>query len=170
MPQRGLVIKRGSASAAVLVKWESGREEKVKPRDPSVRFAFDGTERLRWLLEPGLLQDRFKGDPTGVFVDVIRDERRAIQTAQIKRRVVDAGLDQDEVAKAFEQAKPAIRANRHIVIKGGSHTWSDVEVDPYADLRGLDPEEALSHLINTPRLKREQKDALADAIRSGFRR
>jgi hypothetical protein len=168
--QRGLVIKRGSPNASVVVQWDSGRQERVKPREPGVRFAFDGTERLKWLLKPGLLEDRFRNNPADVFVDVIRDEGTIIQTATIKRRLVELGLDSEKVAKAFDRARPAIRANLHVVIKGASHSWSDVEVDPLADLRNLDPEEALDRLLNAPRLKADQKEALADAIRAGFRR
>jgi hypothetical protein len=163
-----VVLRRGGAGAAVLVQWESGRQEKVKPRDPAVKYALDGSRRLEWLLEPSLLHEQFRTDPTSVFVDVIRDEGKSIQTAQIKRRLVECGLNSDEVASAFNGAKTSLRANRHIVIKGGSHLWSDVPVDPYVSLRKLPPHEALDQLLTTPRLKPDQKQALADAIRAGL--
>jgi hypothetical protein len=167
--QRGVVKKRGSSKAGVLVEWESGREELVKAGAPGVHYAMDGSRRLQWLLDPEELESQFSRDPSSVFLDVVRDEGKTIQSAQIKRRVVDLGLDPLKVSEAFVKSKPALRANLHVIIKGGSHTWSDVEVDPYENLRKMAPHDALDHLLTKPRLTKEQKGALADAIRAGFR-
>ncbi len=167
--QRGVVKKRGGPKAAVLVQWESGREERVKAGAPSVQYAIDGSRRLQWLLDRNELTSQFRRDPTSVFVDVIRDEGRAIQSAQLKRRVVELGLEKGEIEKAFAESKAALAKNPHIVIKGAAHTWSDVEVDPYEDLRKMVPGEALDLLLNKPRLTRDQKLALGEAIRAGLR-
>jgi hypothetical protein len=166
--QRGVVKWRGSSKAAVLVEWESGREERVRAGAPGVRYAMDGSRRLQWILDRKALESQFSRDAASVFVDVIHDEGKPIQSAQIKRRVIELGLDPAEVDEAFVKSKPALRANLHVIVKGATHTWSDVEVDPYGDLRKMAPEDALDYLLAKPRLTIEQKRALADAIRAGF--
>lgn len=167
--QRGVVKKRGSSKAAVLVEWESGRVERVKAGASGILYAVDGSTRLRWILDRNALTSQFASDASSVFADVIRDEGKTIQSAQIKRRLVDLGLDKDEVDKEFLKSKTALRRNLHLVIEGAGHTWSDVEVDPYENLRKMPPEAALEHLLTKTRLTGEQKQALADAIRAGFR-
>jgi hypothetical protein len=167
-PLQGTVLHRGGPTAKVLVRWETGREEKISPKDSRVQFAPADSRRLEWLLTPKKLRAEFEADPSAVFTAVIREEGKNIQTAVIKRRLTELGLDSATVAKAFDAAKPALKANRHIVIKGATHSWSDVPVDPFADLRGLPPHEALDRLITTPRLTLEKKQALADAVRAGL--
>jgi hypothetical protein len=151
------------------VQWDGGREEKVKARAPNIYYAFDGSRRLEWILDRDKLRLQFAEDPASVFVDVVRDEGKVIQTAQIKGRLVDLGLEKAEVDQAFDESKPALRRDRHVVIAGAAHSWSDVEVDPHERLRKMSPPDALQYLLSTPRLKAEQKEALADAIRAGFR-
>ena len=167
-PLQGVVLQRGGPKAKVLVRWESGREEKVSPQDPHVRFAPADSRRLQWLLAPNELRAEFDADPASVFTAVIHDEGKAIQTATIKRRLTELKLDSATVARAFDAAKAALKANRHIVIKGAAHRWSDVPVDPFADLRSLPPHEALDRLIATRGLTSEKKQALADAVRAGL--
>lgn len=167
-PIRGVVVKRGGPKALIHVQWDEGSIEKVRPDNLAVRFAHEGTRRLEWLLSPRKLVDQFRADPVSVFEDVIRDEQRKIGTAQIKQRLVALGLDAGRVETAFEDARPKLRANRHIVIEGAGHRWSDVPVDPYADLRQLPPHAALDRLLTTPRLSKEKKEALADAIRAAL--
>jgi hypothetical protein len=167
-PIRGVVVKRGGPKALIHVQWDEGTIEKVRPDNPAVHFAYEDTRRLEWLLNPRELVDQFKADPVGVFESVIRDEKHKIGTAQIKRRLVDLGLDPRRVEAAFEDARPKLRANRHIVIEGAGHRWSEVPVDPYADLRQLPPHAALDRLLTTPRLSKEKKEALADAIRAAL--
>ncbi len=146
-PLRGTVIKRGGSRAAVLVRWDTGREDKIKPQDEHVRFAYDGSRRLDWLLDP----------------DVLR-----LQTATIKRRLIELGIEPSVVETAFKRSQPSMKNNRHLVIKGASHTWSDVPVDPWATTRALDPHSALDRLLTTSRFKPGERDALADAVRSGL--
>jgi len=167
-PLRGTVIKRGGSRAAVLVRWDTGREDKIKPQDEHVRFAYDGSRRLDWLLDPDVLRRQLKSDPDSVFVDVIRDEGKAIQTATIKRRLIELGIEPSVVETAFKRSQPSMKNNRHLVIKGASHTWSDVPVDPWATTRALDPHSALDRLLTTSRFKPGERDALADAVRSGL--
>jgi hypothetical protein len=152
------------------VEWDGGQEEKVKADAPNVYYAFDGSRRLEWILNPNKLRLQFADDPVSVFIDVIKDEGKVIQTAQIKRRLLDLGLDKAEVDDAFDKSRPALRRNRHVVITSAAHSWSEVEVDPHKHLRNMSPPDALQHLLTTPRLKAEEKEALADAIRAGFRR
>lgn len=160
------MIRRRGPRAAVIVRWDGGREEPVKHGDKSVKYAFEDTRRLTWLLQPGLLESEFRADPAGVFTQIVKDEGKSIRTQQLKRRVVDLGLPADEVDEAFTQAKPLLAKNRHLVIKSGSHSWSNEPVDPYADLRNLAPHTALDQLLSAKRLTADQKEALADAIRA----
>jgi hypothetical protein len=150
------------------VKWENGREEPVSAGDESVKYAVQGTRRLEWLLKPGLLESEFRANPAEVFTQVVRDEQKSIQSLQLKRRVIDLGLPAEEVDAAFTRAKPILAKNRHLVIQGAKHSWSDKPVDPYADLRSLPPHTALDQLLTAKRLKPEQKDALADAVRAAL--
>lgn len=62
-----------------------------------VYYAFDGSRRLEWILDPDKLRLQFAEDPASVFIDVIRDEGRAIQTARIKRKLLELGVDEAEV-------------------------------------------------------------------------
>jgi hypothetical protein len=167
-PRQGTVVKRRGPRSAVIVKWENGREEPVPASDKSVKYAIDGTRRLEWLLKPGLLESEFRAEPAEVFAQIVRDEGKSIQTLQLKRRVIDLGLPAEEVNAAFIDAKPILAKNRHLVIQGAKHSWSDEPVDPYADLRSLAPHAALDQLLYTKRLKPEQREALADAIRAAL--
>jgi hypothetical protein len=162
------VIKRRGPRSAVVVRWENGREEHVPHADKSVKYANEGTRRLAWLLKPGLLESEFQADPAEVFTQVVKEEGKSIQTLQIKRRLIDLGLPPDQVNSAFIQAKPVLAKNRHLVIQGAKHSWSDEPVDPYADLRSLAPHAALDRLLSTKGLKAEQKEALADAVRAAL--
>lgn len=164
-PQVGKVVYRGGPRAAILVEWENGREQKVKPSDPAVRFAAADTRRFEWLHEPEKLRHQFHTDAPSVFIDVIKDEGAKIQTLQIKKRVIDLGLDAEAVNAAFTSAKAILRKNPHVVINGAAHSWSDVPVDPLASLRALDPHDALQRLVDTSRLAVDKKAALADAVR-----
>jgi hypothetical protein len=165
---RGVVLKRSSASGPVEVAWDSGRSEKVKARDPSVRFAYEGSARLEWLLRPGLVQTLFRENPLSVIVDVIRDEQGPITAATIKRRLMDLGIDPGAAADALKAAKPSLAADRHIVITGTKHEWSEVPVDPHAHLRSLPPREALDRLVAGVKLKPDEREALADAIKKAL--
>jgi len=78
-------------------------------------------------------------------------------------------LGATKVDTAVERAKSDLKRNFNVVRKGASFTWSDVPVDPYEHLRKKAPEAALEYLLNTPRLKVDEKLALADAIRAGFK-
>ncbi|HEU0237852.1 MAG TPA: hypothetical protein VFR11_01045 [Micromonosporaceae bacterium] len=158
----GRVLKGVSTA---LVDWETGRQSTVKRNDPNVRFAVEGSRRLEWLSKPGLLEGQIKADPHGVIVDVIRDEGKPIQTRTIKMRLVELGLTPTHADALVTSAKSALAANRHVVIKGASHLWSEVPVDPFAGLRALPPHDALDRLLTTPRLKAGEKEALADAVR-----
>lgn len=166
--RQGTVIKRRGPRSAATVRWENGREEPVPYADKSVKYAIEGTQRLAWLLKPGLLESEFRADPAEVFTQIVKEEGKGIQTLQIKRRVTDLGLPADEVNAAFTQAKPVLAKNRHLVIERGKHTWSDEPVDPYANLRSLPPHTALDQLLSAKGLKTEQKEALADAIRAAL--
>jgi hypothetical protein len=166
--RQGTVIKRRGPRSAVVVRWENGREEPVPHADKSVKYANEGTLRLAWLLNPDLLESEFRADPAEVFTQVVKEEGKSIQTLQIKRRVIDLGLPVEEVNAAFIRAKPILAKNRHLVIQGAKHSWSNEPVDPYADLRSLPPRTALDRLLSTKRLKAEEKEALADAIRAAL--
>ncbi len=167
-PRLGTVVKRGGPKSAVIVNWGNGREEPVSPNDKSVRYAIEGTRRLDWLLKPGLLKSEFRADAAGVFAQAVRDEGKSIQSLQLKRRIIDLGLPAEEVDAAFLHAKPMLAKNRHLVIVGAKHSWSDEPVDPYSDLRSLPPHSALDQLLSAKRLKPEQKEALADAVRAAL--
>lgn len=167
-PRQGTVVRRRGPKAAVIVKWEDGREEPVPASDKSVKYAAEGTRLLEWLLKPGLLESEFRADPAEVFTQIVRDEGKSIQTLQLKRRVIDLGLPTEEVNAAFIQVKPTLAKNRHLVIQGAKHSWSDKPVDRYAGLRSLPPHTALDQLLSAKGLKPEQKEALADAIRAAL--
>jgi hypothetical protein len=160
----GKVVHRGGPRAAVLVEWENGRQQKIKSNDPTVRYADTGTRRLEWLQDRQELHRQFEADPSSVFVDVIKDEGTTIRTHQIKRRIIDLGVDAGMVEEAFLSAKALLRKNPHIVVDGSAHSWSETSVDPLTSLRSLSPHEALSRLVKSSRLAAEKKDALADAI------
>jgi hypothetical protein len=162
-----VVLKRGGVRAAVLVRWDSGREERVKAGEPSVRYAFDGSRRLQWLLEPDVLTKQFASDAKSAFVDVIRDEGRTIQAASVKRRLIELGLTAARVDEAYGRVRPSLVDDPHIVVNRG-YTWSDTPVDPWEAIRRLDPHAALDQLLQTTRFKPGQKTALADAIRAGL--
>lgn len=168
-PRQGTVVRRRGPRSAVIVRWENGREEPVPASDKSVRYAAEGTRRLEWLLKPGLLESDFQADPSRVFTQIVKEEGKSIQTLQLKHRVIDLGLPADEVNAAFIQAKPILAKNRHLIIQGAKHSWSDEPVDPYADLRSLPPHTALDQLLSAAKgLKPEQKEALADAVRAAL--
>jgi hypothetical protein len=167
--RQGTVIKRrGGLRSAATVRWENGREESVPYADKSVKYAIEGTRRLAWLLKPGLLESEFRADPAEVFTQIVKEEGKGIRTLQIKRKVIDLGLPADEVNNAFAHAKSVLAKNRHLVIESGIHTWSDVPVDPHAKFRSLSPRAALDQLLSGKRMKSEQKEALADAIRAAL--
>jgi hypothetical protein len=169
-PLRGEVLKRTSATGPVLVRWQTGREEKVKARDPSVRFAFDGTHRLGWLLDPESLRTRFAEMPTEVIFDVLRDAAgEFLTTAVIKRRLVEVGLDGEAVAEALAAAKATLKTNWHVLVDGTKYAWSDLAVDPHAALRALKPLDALERLVHpAPKMSQAERDALGAAVAAGL--
>ncbi|MEU4620251.1 hypothetical protein AB0G04_09780 [Actinoplanes sp. NPDC023801] len=166
--RQGAVVRRRGPRAAVLVRWENGQEELVSARDATVKYAFEGTRRLEWLLKPGLLESEFRADPARVFTDVIRDEGKKIFSLQIKRRIIELGLPAKEVDSAFLHAKSDLGGNHHLVISAGSHSWSDEPVDPYANLRSLPPRIALDRLLSGKRLKAAEREVLIDNVRAAL--
>ena len=167
-PLRGVVLSRTSPRSPVLVEWESGRQEKVKANDPSVRYAFERSARLEWLTKPGLLDERLRTNPAGVIADVIRDEQERLTLATVKRKLTEVGVDPDAAGSAIRVARHAIKADPHIVVNGSWYQWSDVPVDPYADLRALPASDALERLVASSKLKPGPREALADAVKAAF--
>jgi hypothetical protein len=168
-PQQGTVLKRGGPRAKVLVEWDGGRQQMVAPGDPAIKFARAQTRRLQWLLDPTLLAKQFADDAPSVFVQTIREHGTTIHTVSLKKTLVDLGLQKDDVDQAFNRSKPSLKSNLHLVVDGTAHTWSDAPVDPHAKLRSMSPRSALAQLLKPgARWSRDQKAALADAVRAGL--
>ncbi|GAA1637197.1 hypothetical protein [Actinoplanes couchii] len=168
-PQQGVVLERGGPRAKVLVEWEGGRQQKVAPDDQAIKFAQAGTRRLQWLLDPELLTKQFADDAPSVFVNAIREHVTTIHTLSLKKMLVDLGLPKVDVDQAFNRSKPGLKINPHLIVDGTAHTWSDAPVDPHGKLRSLSPRSALTQLLKpNARWSREQKAALADAVRAGL--
>jgi hypothetical protein len=168
LPRRGAVVERDkSPSASVVVRWDDGTDERVRPGDRSVGYASEGSVCAQWLLEPGTAAEAFGADPLRVFTEFIRDTGKITKT-MLLRRIVVAGVSESQVVAEYKESRAGLRANRHIQITSDSHTWSDTPIDPYADLRGLAPHEALDRLAEVKGLRAPQRLALADAVRAGL--
>jgi len=167
-PLRGVVVARPTKSGKVTVKWDDGREERVSQTDPVVRFAYDGTHQLKWLLNPDELDGQFRRDQLSVFLDVLRDSVQPLSAVRLRKALIDAGTSPVAVKSAWDAAKPTLKNHEHVIVKGDSYRWSNEIVDPHADLRALSPESALQRLLKG-RLNQAEKDVLAEVIRAGFR-
>lgn len=171
LPRRGAVVQRGKTpTAAVLVRWEDGDQERVKSADRSVGYAQEGSQYLHWLLEPGLIDEDFNTDPLAVFAQLIKESKK-ITSTMLFRRLTLLGLDEADVKEAYAKEKDALKGHQHIEIKRDSHSWSDapiVRVGPYDHLRTLPPHEALDQLANAKGLRPPQRAALAEAVRAAL--
>jgi hypothetical protein len=168
VPLRGVVVARPTKTGKVTVKWDDGREERVSQTDPVVRFAYEGTNQLKWLLNPDELDERFRKDQLSVFLDVLRDSAQPLSAAKLRKALIDAGTSPAAVKSAWDTVKPTLKDHEHVAVKGDSYRWSNEIVDPHAALRALSPEGALQRLLKG-RLKQAQRDVLAEIIRAGFR-
>ena len=169
LAQVGTVVQRGKTpAAAVLVEWENGRREKVRPRDPQVRFAHQGSRRLQWLMDPDSIHEDFQADAAGVFAHVIQEAGK-ITALMLARRLGELGLIENDVKDALAKSKDELIRHPNIVRSGQTYTWSDepkpVPPDPLADLRRLPPHDALDRLAFGKGLRAPEKAALAEAIR-----
>ena len=171
-PATGKVVKRTKSNIRT-VRWDdeghAPREQRIEPKSSTVRFAYEDTRKLKWLLDPDGLEAQFKANPEEIFVAVLQDLREPATGRTIQAEVASAGVDQVAVRRAWDSAKPRLEKHRHIeLIKPGKFAWSDEPVDPYAALKRLTPEEALQKLLKGG-ISAEIKNVLADVIRSGFR-
>ncbi|WP_157752046.1 hypothetical protein [Actinoplanes derwentensis] len=168
LPQRGIVVQRGkTASTSVVVRWDDGSEERVRPGDQSVGYATEESVCAQWLLEPGAAAEAFEANPVHVFTEFIRDSGKITKTMLLRRTVV-AGVSESLVKTVYTASRAALRADPHIQISNESHTWNDAPIDPYADLRSLTPHEALDRLAGAKSLRQPERAALADAVRTGL--
>lgn len=166
-PQLGLVVGRKSTTKLV-VRWPDGREEIVGSKDPAVRFAPEGSLQLRWLLDPGALEERLREAPVSVFLDVLKDRREPLTAAKMQKPVVEAGMTPETVKAAWNEVKTRFKTHPNVAVVTSTFEWSDEPVDPHAALRRLSPEQALDRLLK-PGLKPDEKKIVADIIRSGFK-
>lgn len=172
LPRQGVVVQRGKTAAAmVLVRWSDGEQEKVKPKDPNIRFAPDNTKRLDWLLEPGSAVEEFELNPLAVFEQLIREAGK-ITTKILTRQLVELGLDEAEVTKTHSDLKDELKKHPHITVASTAHSWSDAPkpppVGPFDHHLNLEPLDALELLATGKGLKAAEKLVLAEVIRQAL--
>lgn len=167
-PRLGAVVAKTKSNVRT-VRWEDDESEgKVKANDPIVRFAFRGTHKLEWLLDPDSFDRDFRSNPGEIFVSVLRDERTPMTASALQKEIVHVSGDPAEVKRAWAAVKPTFSQHKHVLTVGTTLQWSDEPVDPYAAIRRLTPEEALQRLLKGA-VKADVKNILAEVIRSGFR-
>ena len=166
----GVATRTGKTAAAkVSVRWEDGSQELLNPKDPALQLAFEGTERLRWLLDPDSFNKQFRADPGSVFLAVLKESPKSLTGTKLQQVLADFGVDLVTAKAAWEQEKLNIKIHPHVATSGSNMAWSDEPVATYDHLRQLTPEEALRRLLKPAGLKPEEKLVIAEVIRSGFR-
>jgi hypothetical protein len=168
-PRSGVVVDPGKkGSRSVLVQWDDGERASVRKRDPDTVFVPEGSILAKWALNLGELEDLLRVDPAGAFRSYLQEQSESVTQGQLVKAIGGLGFPPETARAAWERARPILRSDSHIATRGVRYRWSDEPIDPFAALRNLAPEAALERLLKG-NLKAPQKEALAEAIRAGFR-
>lgn len=168
-PRTGVVIDRPARSPKVLVQWDDGERVRVVKRDPAIHFVPEGSVLAKWALNIGELEDLLRTNPAEAFRCYLQEQRDSITYGTLIKAITSLGFAPDQARSAWDRAKPILRSDPHIAAHGARYRWSKEPIDPLAGLRGLEPEKALQRLLKG-RLSVLEKEALAEAIRAGFKR
>jgi hypothetical protein len=168
-PRSGVVIDRPARSPKVLVEWDDGERVKVVKKDPAIHFVPEGSVLAKWALNIGELEDLLRRDPAEAFRRYLQEQHDSITQGDLIKAITSVGFTPDEAKSAWNRARPILRSDPHIAAYRVRYRWSDEPIDPFADLRSLPPEQALHRLLRGG-LKAPAKEALAEAIRAGFKR
>ena len=166
-PEIGVVIDRPSPTAKVLVRWDDGREARVSPKDPVIRFAYQDSIRLKWLLDPDSFDEQFRSDPISVFVDALHDVAVASTWTALIKVVSEVHDSPAAVKAAASKIKKAFAAHPHVAATGDgkAYEWSE---RPYGQLWRLTPDEALLRLRHQKGILPEHLDVLVGVVKSGL--
>jgi len=109
--QVGTIIGvRGKSAKTCQVRWQDGREERVRIDPATDGFAAEGSALLDWLLDPASLARRFAEDSEAVLVDLIKSSYgEPLSMAAMKKTLTGLGLSEAEFKKVLETV-PALIA------------------------------------------------------------
>lgn len=165
--QVGTIIGvRGKSAKTCQVRWQDGREERVRIDPATDGFAAEGSALLDWLLDPASLARRFAEDSEAVLVDLIKSSYgEPLSMAAMKKTLTGLGLSEAEFKKAWSSARPKLKRHKHVVARGTSYAWSDELLDPYADIRSLSPAKAFDRLLDG-RMSAAEKAIVIEVVRA----
>jgi hypothetical protein len=167
-PRSGIVIDRPARSPNVLVEWDDGERAKIRKKDPAIRFVPEGSVLAKWALNIGDLEELLRRDPADAFRRYLQEQPESVTAGTLTKAIATLGFTSAEVKSAWDRANPVLRSDPHVDAHGQRFRWSDEPIDPLATMRSLPPEQALQRLLKG-RLAAGEKQALAEAVRAGFR-